>query len=211
MRGLVIVLVLSIAATATAAPWSFELPAGYTELPGAADGQLAQLRSMPNTQSVDAQIYMSPDGSVQLTRMTWATKMDDGASKKFVVSMDKGVVAGASQQATKHISDSRHWVGDQLVAESTDDKAGVRVVQRRLYSADTSDVLHILMVICAGEAGQLAECEKAQQTMQLTLPNQAALPQTAHKPVAYLIGQVVGGLLVAAVVIWLVRRRRRSD
>ena len=208
MRALAITIVLGLASTASAAPWSIELPDGYTEVPGAAEAQLKTMRAMPNTLAVDGQIYLSPDSNVQLTRLTWHTKLTDGGSRASVVSLDKGVVQGAARQATKHISDQRNWIGDQLVAESIDEKDGIRITQRKLYSADTSGVLHVMMVICAGAAENLGTCERAQQSMQLTLPNQAPLPESAgkDKDLAYRIGQITGVVVVLALLIWLVRK-----
>lgn len=205
-------MVLGAAATAQAAPWSFELPEGYTEQPGAADAQIEALRKQPFTVSLDAQLYLSPDSNVQLTRMTWLMKLNAAPSRASVVNLDRGVVKGAAAQATHHVSDTRHWIGDQLVAESIDDKDGYLVAHRRLYSADSQGIVHILTVICAGPIGQLGDCERAQQTMQLALPDQAPLPNDSPKretDLAYLAGQITGGLLVAALVIWLVRRRNR--
>jgi hypothetical protein len=214
MRRIIIAAIVLGAATATAAPWSFELPAGYTELPGVADSQLAQLREIPNTVSVDAQFYMSPDRNVQLTRMTWLMNMA-GATRARVIHADEAAVAGASSVATTHVSDTRHWVGDQLVAESVDLDSSDRVVRRTLYSVDTSDVLHIVMLICTGPADQLGECEHAQQTLQLTLPNQATLEEKTASPrsadehdLAYQIGRVIGFVGMLALIIWLVRRSR---
>jgi hypothetical protein len=209
LRGLVIAVALLTVSTANAAPWSFELPEGYTEVPGAADAQLRTMRAMPKTLAVDGQIYMSPDQTVQLTRLTWDSELTGGGGKLGIENLDEGVVQGAARQATKHISDSRHWVGDQLVAESIDDKAGIRITQRKLYSADTNGVLHVLMLICAGAAENLGACERAQQSMELTLPNQAALPDKGRgeqRDVAYRIGQFAGVLLIVALLIWLVRK-----
>jgi hypothetical protein len=213
MRALAIAVVMCAAASADAAPWSFELPAGYTEVPGAAESQLQVLRKQPTTVSVDAQVYLAPDQTVQLTRITLLSKMSTLPSRASLVQMDRGVVSGASKQATKHVSDTRNWVGDQLVADTVDEKDEIRVHQRRLYSADAEGVVHMFTLICAGAADQLAECEKAQQTMQLTLPNQAALPNESPKrkhDIAYVIGQIMGGLVVVVLLIWLLVRRRKS-
>jgi hypothetical protein len=209
LRGLVIAVALLTVSTAHAAPWSFELPEGYTELPGAADAQLRTMRAMPRTLSVDGQIYVSPDQTVQLTRLTWDSDLTGGGGKLGIENLDEGMVQGAARHATKHISDSRHWVGDQLVAESIDDKGGIRIVQRKLYSADTNGVLHVLLLFCAGPADNLGTCERAQQTMQLTLPNQAALPDKSpreERDVAYRIGQITGVVLIVALLVWLVRK-----
>ena len=51
MGALVLAALLGVATTAHAAPWSFELPAGYTEVPNAGAPQVEQLRAMPKAVS----------------------------------------------------------------------------------------------------------------------------------------------------------------
>jgi len=211
MKAVAISIVICAAATAQAAPWSFELPAGFTEQPGAADVQLAQLRKQPTTVSVDAQIYLSQDG-VQLTRMTWLIRIANSPDRPSLEDLDRGVVAGGAKRASKHVSDSRHWVGDQLVAETIDEVGDSQVRQRRIYAADTAGVVHMFGLICAGVADQLADCEKAQQTMQLKIPHEAALLATSPPKkivdLPFIIGQVSGFLIVAIILVWYVLRRR---
>ena len=211
------VLALALVAAATtaahAAPWSFELPAGYTEQPGAGEADLERLRKVPRTVSVDAQVYLSPDGNVRLTRMTWLSKFDVAPTRGGLESLDKGVASGGGKHGTI-VTESRQLVGDQLVGEQVIDVGALRVDMRRIFAADTEHVVHMFTVVCAGPAAQLAGCERAQQSMQLVLPNQASLSgeQAARgsshrgKSTAYLVGQMVGGLLVAAVALWLVFR-----
>jgi hypothetical protein len=215
MRAFVIAVVVCAAASVEAAPWSFELPAGYTEEPGAADEQLEHLRKQEPTLSVDAQFYLSSEGDVQLTRLTWLIQPDERPSRATLEEMDRVGVKGASEQATKRVSDSRQWVSDQLVAASILEVDGVRLVSRRLYSADTGGRVHMFTVMCAGPPDQLGECEKAQQTMQLTLPNQATLRDappsrsSRNRSLAYEIGRIAGGVVLIALLIWLLRKPRR--
>src|SRR5262249_8644185 len=158
-----------------AAPWSFELPPGYTEVPTAGDPQLEQMRRVPGTVSLDAQVYLSREGDVQLTRMTVETQPDEAPTRALLEGMERGAVRGLAAQGAKHVSDEFHLVGNQLVAETIDESDTVRMHARRMYSADTSGVVHMFEVTCSGPISKLAACEKAQQTMQLTLPNEAPL------------------------------------
>jgi hypothetical protein len=206
-------IVMALAASAVAAPWSLELPAGYTEQTGIAEEQLAALRKIPRTVSADAQVYVSADGKVRLTRLTWLSQFDVAPTRGGLESMERGVAAGAAKQATKHISDAHRFEGDVLAAEQVDEVNGERVVQRRLYAVDTSRVVHLFIVTCAGPADQLAACERAQASMQLTLPNQAKLTTGApreEKDPAYIAGYITGIALVVVVVAWFVWRQRRK-
>jgi hypothetical protein len=212
VRLLLIVLSLLAASRAHAAPWSFELPDGYTEQPGVADAQLEALRKVPRTVSVDAQVYLSPDGTVRLTRVTWLSQFDVPPTKGGLESLERGVIANFAKQATKHISDGHHFAGDQLVGEQVDEVGGERVQQRRLYSADRDKVVHLFWVICAGPPERLGACTKAQQSMQLTLPNAAPLSPASAQPteeldVAYVVGLVTGVTIVLLLVVWFVRRK----
>ena len=213
MRLAALVVVLGVA-RASAAPWSIELPPGYVEQPGAGADQIARLRALKSTISIDVQVYLSPDGDVQLTRMTWLTKFDDGPTRGKLEQMDRGVVSGAAKSASKHISDSRHWVGDQLVGESIDEANDIVVHQRRLYSVDANGTVHLLSVLCGGPADKLAACLASQQRMQLVLPNAAKLEEAREKTayeLGYMAGQVVGVLGIILLVIWLVVRRRKQS
>lgn len=214
MRALIIAAVLGAAASAHAAPWSFNLPDGYTELPGAANAYVEKLRDIPRTVSADAQLYTPPGGAVQLTRITLRSQFDEAPTRDTLENMDRGAVESTAKQVTKRISATRQFHGDQLVANQVDEMAGLRVTQRRLYAADTSNVVHLFTVMCAGPTDQLAECEKAQQSMVLMLPNQASLDVrvTTSRPDQereFLLGQIAGGVIVLVLVIWYVARRRK--
>jgi hypothetical protein len=219
MRLTIIALVLW-AASAHAAPWSIEVPPGYTERPGAADDRLAELRAQPDIVSIDAQVYLSADQTVQLTRMTWQLRMDEKPTRGALVKLDHGIVQGAAGQASKHISDSRRFVGDQLVAASADEIGANRAEVRRLYSVDSSGIVHILMVICAGPADQLGPCRTTQRSMRLVIPNAASLRAASEETdsayeAGYKVGQILGTLLVLAALFlgirYLSRRRKRPS
>jgi hypothetical protein len=211
MRALAIIVLVGMAAAAEAAPWSIELPDGYTEYPGGADDQVAQLRARPTTVTVDGQVYVSADERVHLIRITWVLRLLS-PTHLVIEAMDKGAASAAEKQGFKHLSDERHWVGEQLVGDAVDDLAGNTLHHRRLYGVDASGLVHVLNATCMGPAEALGPCERALQTMQLTLPDQLAPRDRAperKRNIPYLMGQVAGGILVAALVIWLVRRRNR--
>src|SRR5689334_1643302 len=145
--------------------------------------------------------------------MTVVIKLDAPPTRDGLELMERGNVAGGATHVTKHISDGHEFHGDQLVAEAVDENNGVRAYQRRLYAVDTANVLYLFSVACAGPEDKLAECKQAQQSMVLILPDQAPLDMTIVTPKqnrnrAYLIGQIVGGVLVLVLVIWYVVRRR---
>ncbi|HEY5950192.1 MAG TPA: hypothetical protein VIV40_32070 [Kofleriaceae bacterium] len=203
--------------TASAAP-SFDLPAGYTERPGAADRNIAQVSAEPLTVSDDEQVFMSADSTVALTRKVWLTRMDQPLSHKLLLDFDREMMGTIDDPSAKHISDDQRWVGEQLLAETVDEFRGARIHQRRLYAADTSGVVHVFAVNCMGPAERLAECEHAQQTMKLVLPNQATLPNqitplAKPKPkrsLAQIIGGAATGALVIGLVVWVVQSARRG-
>jgi hypothetical protein len=211
MRALLaIAIVVATAARTDAAPWSFNLPAGYTEQPGAADEQLAQLRKVPGTVSADAQVYLSSDENVQLTRMTWVSRPAETPTKAYLLGVDRGMVTGSSEGA-KHISDSSHFAGNHLIADQVDDIDGVRMIQRRIYAVDTANVVTMFLVMCAGQPDVLADCENAQQSMQLSLPNQATLRAAPpERSSAYKTGRIVGQLLGALILGLLVYKWYKS-
>src|SRR5262245_3060756 len=178
MRALAGAIVVCAVATVDAAPWSIELPADYIEQPAQSAADIAALRSRADTISVDAQVYLSPDSTVMLRRLTWLVKMSSPLSRDVIVEFDREAVGAPASDATR-VTDEHRWVGDQLVADTVDDLRGKRVHQRRLYSADTLGTVHLLSVTCLGTAEQLRPCEQAQHTMQLTLPEPAKIPEHA--------------------------------
>jgi len=212
MRALAVIVVGVCAATdAQAAPWSFELPAGYAEEPGATDDDVAALRSHAGTISADAQLFVSPDQQVVLVRLTWVSKVDGPISRELLVDLDR---KGTHQSESVHLSDERHWVGEQLVAESVESIRGKRLRQRRLYSVDTSARIHVFAITCVGSVNQLAACEEAQQSMQLKLPNEAKVPATAKRSSGKSLIHIIGGAAFAALVLgliaWVVQSAKRG-
>jgi hypothetical protein len=209
MTRLFILFVILASSVAHAAPWSFELPAGYTELPGAADAQIEGLRKTVRTVSADAQMYVSSDGRVRLTRMTWLSKFDVAPTRGGLEKMDRELSAG-NGKAGSIVSESRELVGEQLLGEQVIDIGQLRADMRRLYAADRDHVVTMFTVICAGPKDALADCDRAQQTMRLELPNQAsisgAVPDASKLP--YVLGSI-GGAAVLGVLLWLWWRRRR--
>ncbi len=202
---------------------SFEIPAGFTEQPGAADDWMKELRGMPGTRAADAQVFASNDEVVQLTRVTWSMKYPVALDQGSIERADLAAVRSAAKGAS-HVSDSRRWNGEQLVAEAIDDAPdGIRVEHFRIYGADTDNVLHMIWLICAGPADQLGTCEKAQRTLKVTVPNQATLAadvpvhvaaspddeegKTLGERIAFKIGYygffaVIAGLIVLAIRKW---------
>ena len=219
MRALAVIVVGVCAATnAQASPWSFALPEGFVEEQGATEDDVAALRALPGTVAADAQLFVSPDEQVVLVRLSWSSKNDGPVSREQLIDLDR---KGTHQSESVHLSDDRHWVGEQLVAESVESIRGKRLHQRRLYSVDTTGVLHVFAVTCIGSANQLAACEKAQQSMQLKLPNEAKVPARAKRSSGKSMIQIVGGAafgaLLLGLIAWVIqsamrggRRRPRS-
>jgi hypothetical protein len=191
---------------------------GHREVPVADPGALDESRTDGKTISLDEQTYVSPDGKVELARITSAFRVDVAPTASVLERVDRAAMADI-EEGTKHVSDTRHFEGDILVSESRDDANGQLVVQRKLYAADASRVVHMFLIVCAGPAEQLGPCEKAQQSMQLAVPNQLALADrpTSHAPnktrlwarrVFGILGPV--GLVVLLVVWkWPIFRRRK--
>ena len=61
---------------------------------------------------------------------------------------------------------------------------------------------------------ELLECEKAQQTMQLTLPESANLPSKSRKPKSTNHRNIIGGAalfsLLLGLMIWVIQSARRG-
>ena len=212
MRALAVIVVgVCAATTAQAAPWSFALPEGYVEEAGVTADDVAALRALRGTVAADEQLFVSPDEQVVLVRLTWSTKDDAPVSRELLIDLDR---KGSHQSESVHLSDDRHWVGEQLVAESVESIKGKRLHQRRLYSVDTTGVIHVFAVTCIGSANQLAPCEKAQQSMQLKLPNEAKVPARTKRSSGKSMLQIVGGAAFAALVLgliaWVIQSAKRG-
>jgi hypothetical protein len=192
-------------AVASAEPWPVHVPDGWVEQKALADAQLGKLMQVPGTVRGEGTFFLSPDGDAQLTILRWDLKLDS-SSKDTVEQFDKGMTAGASRQATRHVSDGRHFVAQQMRASSIDEVKGLQVHQERVYGVDTSGVIHLVSAICTAAPSALGPCESVQSTLMLSLANAADFGASDDKDMAYNIGYGVGGVLTVMGLIWLVRR-----
>jgi len=190
-------------AVASAEPWPVQVPSGWVEQRALADAQLGQLKSVPGTVRGDGTIFVSPEGDAQLTILRWDLKLES-SSKETVEQFDKGMTYGSSEKATRHVSDGRHFVAQQMRASSVDEVNGLRVHQERVYGVDKSGVIHLASAICTAAPGALGPCEAAQATLTLQLADAADFG--AGEDMAYKIGYAVGGVLTVMALIWLLRR-----
>ena len=203
IRG-AIAIVLALAGTAAASvrEWTVKVPDGWTETPNAGvEQQVQQLRDIKSTVDVAATVYMAPDGLTQLTMLQWSTQHASTASGLEL--LNRGVMEGAKEQATKHVSDEAHFDGPQLVADQIDEINGVRVHQHRRFAIDLGGITHMVSAMCAG-ATTNASCEQAIAGMQLTVSGQVAPDPSPPKSAAYRIGQITGVVIVLLLVgLWL--------
>lgn len=207
------VLVVVAVASAHAAPWALELPAGYTEVPGSAEAWAKQ-EHVPNTISFDGLNYTSPGGDVILSRLSYLIQPENTPTRALLVEIDASLADNAS---TQRISEGREFHGDQLVGETIAEKQGVRIHERRILAADTNGIVHALHVICLGKPDKLAECEVAQQTAEILLANQAKLAKgdSSKKKGEHSMVQRIAvytfGALVLGLVVWLVQSIKRGQ
>ena len=200
-----ILLVCVWCAVASAEPWPVQVPDGWAEQKSLADAQLGKLKSVPGTVRGEGTIFLSPDGDAQLTILRWDLELGS-TSKETVEQFDKGMTTGASEQATRHVSDDRHFVAQQMRASSVDEVKGLQVHQERVYGVDASGVIHLVSAICTAAPSALGPCEEVQRTLSLSLPNAADFGASDDKDMAYKIGYALGGVLTVMGLIWLVRR-----
>jgi hypothetical protein len=95
-----------------------QVPDGWAEQKSLADAQLGKLKSVPGTVRGEGTIFLSPDGDAQLTILRWDLELGS-TSKETVEQFDKGMTTGASEQATRHVSDDRHFVAQQMRAKAS--------------------------------------------------------------------------------------------
>ena len=205
--------VLAAASAAQAAPWAFELPAGYTEVPGSADAWAKQ-EHVPNTISFDGLNYTSPGGDVILSRLSYLIQPEATPTRALLEEIDASLADNAS---TQRVAEGREFHHDQLFSETVADKQGVRIHERRILAADTNGIVHGLHVICLGKPDKLADCEGAQKTAEIILVNQAKLPageptkKTGDHTMVQRIAVYAFGALVLGLVVWLVQSLRRGQ
>jgi hypothetical protein len=219
-----IAVVLGVTATAGAES-TFQLPAGYVEQPGVADAALGDSLSRKGvTVNADATAFVSPDRNVVLLRMRWTSWLGEQLSRTALEQVDRELEAGMNEAmlaGVEHISASRRFVDDQLVAESVDELDGAGFRSRRVYGVDAFGFAHMFALVCAGPKDELGYCVTAMRTMRLTVPNQVSLLALANtrprKPNAWSFANIVGTAVLLALIIGLAswiyasanRRKRR--
>ena len=56
--------------------------------------------------------------------------------------------SGAAEHATRHVTDERHVVGNQLHGSSIDELNELFVHYERIYGVDKQGVVHVISAIC---------------------------------------------------------------
>jgi hypothetical protein len=204
---------------------SVDVPPSYVEQPQTPGAALAEMRANREaTLDGDMTVFTSPDGSVSLVRMRWTFWLGEELSRTALEKVDRELEAGIAEemfQGVKHVSTSRRFVGDQLVAQSTDELGEAQFRVRRLYSVDAFGFVHLFAIVCAGPTDQLGYCDKAQRTMKLAVPYQlplSELPKNGamrrHKP-TWTRGHTIGTAGLIALIIglatWIYTSARRRD
>lgn len=204
---LLLLAALTIARPASASPWPADPPAGWIEDSTLAQGQMAQLKSLPQTKSVSATIFVSPEHDAQLTLMTWNLDLTP-ISKDTMEQFDAGMAQGAAEKATQHIDDGRHFANNQLIGTSTDKMNGLIIEYKRIYGLDKDGIVHMVSAICTTSGGP-NPCKAAQASLRLDLPNAANIDEAESKDSVKQIGIAVGVVIAVLLVIWGTRRFRR--
>jgi len=197
---------VTFARTAGASPWPADPPPGWVEDSSLAQGQMAQLKSLPQTKSVSATIFVSPEHDAQLTIMTWNLELEP-ISKATLEQFDGGMAMGASEKATQHISDGRYFANNQMIGTSTDKLNGLRIVYKRIYGLDKDGIVHMVSAICTTSGGP-SPCDAAQASLRLDLPDAADINDAETKSDVKQLGIAVGIVLGVVLVIWGTRRFR---
>ena len=135
--ALALLLVLFGVANAAPNPWGVEVPAGFEQqAPEIIESALAPLRAATKSPTLVGAIYLSRENQSQLTIVRYNETIEP--TRTAIVDYDKHGAASAAKEATKHISDSRTWDGDQLVSESIDEMGPARVQMKKRYALDAA-------------------------------------------------------------------------
>ena len=199
-------LLLAIAASAGASPWPADPPPGWVEDTSLASGQMAQLKSLPQTKSVSATIFVSPERDAQLTLMKWNLDLTP-ISKDTLEQFDGGMAHGAAEKASVHVSDGRYFSNNQMIGTSTDKLNNLRIVYKRIYGVDKDGLVHMVSAICTTN-GAANPCDASLASLRLDLPNAANLDDAETKDSIKQIGIAVGVVIAVLLVIWGTRRFR---
>ncbi|HSN29606.1 MAG TPA: hypothetical protein VLT45_25140 [Kofleriaceae bacterium] len=204
--ALALLALLLATATSVASPWPATPPPGWTEDSSLATTEMAQLKSLPQTKSVEATIFVSPEHDAQLTLMKWNLDLTP-ISKDTLKQFDGGMAQGAAEKATKHVSDGRYFQNNQMIGTSTDELNNLRIVYKRIYGLDKDGIVHMVSAICTTSGGP-NPCDAAQASLRLDLPNAANLDEAETKDTAKQVGIAVGVVIAVLLVIWGTRRFR---
>jgi hypothetical protein len=211
-----IVASLFVARAAAARP-AVDVPADWQMQPKSiTDPMLVQLRKASSSiVAADATIYMSPAQDVQLTILTWTTKVDQDITRDLAKRIDEDTETGTRKAATQHVSTERRFEGDQLVAEQIEMAGQIRFHLVRRSGRDTSGALQTQTVSCAGMPAAIAPCEAILRGSRFDIPNPAPFAKQRDSDsksydAGYLVGQVMGGLGVLALLVYFLTRNRRK-
>ena len=198
--------VVTTARPASASPWPADPPPGWIEDASLAQGQMAQLKTLPQTKSISATIFVSPEHDAQLTLMMWNLELTP-ISKATLEQFDGGMAQGAAEKVTQHVSDGRYFANNQMIGTSTDKLNGLRIVYKRIYGLDKDGIVHMVSAICTTSGGPSA-CDAAQASLRLDLPNAADIEDAETKSNLEQVGIAVGIVIAVLLVIWGTRRFR---
>ncbi|MBV8757135.1 MAG: hypothetical protein JO257_07675 [Deltaproteobacteria bacterium] len=208
MKTALPILLLGLAArAATASPWPATPPPGWVEDAALASGQMAQLKSLPQTKSIEATIYVSPERDAQLTMMVWSLELTP-ISKDAINQFDQGMAQGAAEKATAHLSDSRTFDNNQIIGDSVDQLNALTIHYKRIYGLDKDGIVHMVSAICTKQGAALGPCDTALASLHLDLPNAADIESAEAKDSVKQIGIAVGVVIAVLLVIWGTRRFR---
>jgi hypothetical protein len=211
--ALVMVVVCSLSATALGSDYVLSPPEDWVEQPAEVVApQMAKLRAIRGTKSVEAQLWMSPDNATQLTAMRWRVEMTE-VNQKSLEEFDAGVVQGVAKAASKHVSDERHWEGNRLLGLQVDINGDMTIKQKRSYIVDSDRTVHMFNLVCAGPGESLATCEAVMSGASWNVPNSIMVPAKASESehdLSYRIGRYVGVAIGLLAIGWLVYKLRKS-
>lgn len=219
---LTVAFLVALASPAFADDAHVDVPAGWTEVSqDLMKPILENVRKEPSTLDVSGTAFMSPDQSAQLSIMRYKLRTE-GFTRGALEQFDRGVAAGVAKSAEKHISESRHFEGNQLLGESVDENQGMRIVQRRMSAFDSAHDIHLVTVACTVPKDVTSDgCAKALATATMTLPgvpipaasddDDALAGKSKEYRAGYLVGKALGYIaIVIAVLVFVIRARRRA-
>jgi hypothetical protein len=170
-----------------AAQPSFDLPPGFKEQPATED-EVVYAGESDETITIEVTAYQN--GDVRLTRIVWSLALAEGpmypALTRATIEAFEADLAEQVRVAdgVTEVPDTRTFddAGRQMIVEAFAQTKTERIYHRRIYGLDQAGVVHLFWLICRGPARQIAGCEKAQRTMKLVIPDEAAFPIASAPP-----------------------------